>query len=111
MLVKPTLEKQLEIAIEKAMKDAYLAALKAVQDTTDKKSVDQNKVATDFAMKAKTCASDIASAIDTYIKSAQIIIPVGTTMVPAPSLVSPVGPCTGTITLVSPSTPIVGAIS
>ncbi len=102
MLVKTILEKQIESALEKAMKEAYLAALAAVQDTTDKKSTTQNKIASDFAAKAKTCASDIASAIDSYIKSAQITLTPGTTMVPMPTLISPVGPVTGTLTLAAP---------
>ena len=103
MLVKPLLQNQLETAIEKAMKDAYLAALAAVQDTTDKKSVTQDKIAGDFAAKAKTCAADIATAIDDYIKSAQITLNVGTLMTPMPTLISPVGPVTGVITLAAPT--------
>lgn len=101
---------QIESALEKAMKEAYLAAIKAVQDTSDKKSVNAEKIANDFAQKAKTCSSDIASAIDSYIKSAQIMIPIGTTFVPAPTLISPVGPCTGTITSTTPVT-LINSIS
>ncbi len=103
MLIKPILQNKIESALEKAMKEAYLAALQAVQDTSDKKSVSQDKIASDFAAKAKTCAADIATAIDDYIKSAQITLNVGTLMTPMPTLISPVGPVTGVITLAAPT--------
>ena len=110
MLVKETLQKQIEVAMYNAMKNALIEMGKAMQDAANG-SVDDNgnssfspDVAIEkFANEAKKCSVDIANAIDSYIKSATITINMGTVITPIPTLVSPAGPVTGVITLATPT--------
>lgn len=108
MLVKSELKDAIEKAIEKAMKEAFAATFeinssgdKDVQSEINKA---KDKISKKFAEKAKTCASDIADAIDKYIKSADITLNTGTLITPLPGLVSPSGPVSGVITLAAPTT-------
>ena len=101
MLVKAPMKSSIENAIESAMKEAYKAALDASKNE-DHENFSIDNVADKFAAKAKKCASDIADAIETYIKGAQLMIPSGMSFVPAPTLISPMGPCSGTITFTAP---------
>ena len=103
MLIKESLSLQISQAIFNAMKSAYIEALNTSKNqSSDNFNIDM--VASAFADKAKECSKDIASAIDSYIKSAVITLPLGTTMTPIPSsLISPAGPITGTLTLGAPT--------
>ena len=70
MLVKTKLEQNIQNALEKAMQKGFEEALKIIsnaQDNGSAKSV--SDVAKAFANEAKSCAGDIATAIDEYIKS------------------------------------------
>lgn len=107
MLVKDKLEKSISDALEKAMKEAFAATFEI--DSSDDKEVQsaldkaKDKISEKFAEKAKSCAGDIATAIDEYIKSAQITIGAGTNIIPGVGLVSPAGPVTGAIVTASPT--------
>jgi hypothetical protein len=107
MLVKSVLEKQIETAIYKAMKDAFNdmnTQLNNAKNLGDGSEFNPDSAIEAFANAASKCSSDIASAIDTYIKSAQIMIPIGTVMTPMPTLVTAAGPVTGVFTLAAPTT-------
>ena len=103
MLATYELNSNIESAIESAMKDAFLAALNASKNQ-DPKKFNIDDVAAQFADKAKTCANGISSAIEKYIKGAQIRIPIGSMFTPGPTLMSPTGPCTGSVTFIEPWT-------
>lgn len=108
MLVKQDLEKKIETAIHDAMKKAMSEMNKAMQNAVngngDGSDFSVSGAIDTFADEAKKCASDIASAIDEYIKSATITINAGTLIKPLPGLASPAGPVTGDITLAAPTT-------
>ena len=109
MLIKQNLQNSIENAVYNAMKSAMTELLNATTGCVDSngnviKQYNTNELIESFAGKAKTCANDIASAIDTYIKSATVTLNVGTLMTPLPTgLVSPTGPVTGVITLAAPT--------
>ena len=109
MLVK----EQLRSKIEKAIYEAMKAAMKQMMDATTgcvggdgnvSKKFSTDDIIEAFAGEAKKCSTDIATAIDDYIKSAQITMTPGTIISTLPTLVSPAGPVTGVITLASPLT-------
>ena len=103
MLNSTRLKIDIENALEKSFKEAFKETFNRVKDAGQKnKIVTNEQLSQVFAEEAKKCAGDIAKAIESYIKSAQIMIPSGTSFVPAPSLISPVGPCSGTITFTAP---------
>lgn len=104
MLVKAVLEQKISMALESAMSDALSKALEVANNTDQNRGVSPSDVARAFAESAKSCAGDIAEAIDEYIKSATITLNAGTLMTPLLGLMSPVGPVTGVITLASPTT-------
>ena len=107
MLVKQDLEKKIETAIHDTMKKAMIEMNKAMQNAVnrngDGSDFSVSSAVDTFADEAKKCASDIASAIDEYIKSVTITINTGTLITPLPGLVSPTGPVTGVITLAAPT--------
>jgi len=107
MLVKDKLQKSIEDALEKAMKEAFAATFEidSAEDSDVQGKIDEakKKISEKFAEKAKSCAADIATAIDDYIKSATITLNAGTLMTPMPTLISPAGPVTGAITLAAPT--------
>lgn len=109
MLVKQTLEDKIERAIHDAMKNAIdgmnKTMIKSVNNNGDGSDFSMNKAVDVFADESKKCAKDIADAIDEYIKSATIILNVNSQPIAiAPTLMSPTGPVTGSITLMSPAT-------
>jgi hypothetical protein len=91
-LIKPTLEKQLNSAFSKAMKK-FIEVVKGggAKDISDKA----------ISEAAKTFAADASTAIDTYIKSATIIVPAGQIVAGG----SAGGPVTGATT--TPSGPAI----
>lgn len=103
MLVVENLKSQLEITFEQAMRDSLIKAFKEISSSNDSSYVSPERVADIFAKEFKKCAGDIANSIDSYIKSAQITMNLGTTLVPAPGLSCSAGPVSGTFTLASPT--------
>jgi len=103
MLNKVALKTSIQLAIETAMMNAFQKALATGAKATKDNNITPMQVAKDFADEAKKCADGIANAIEIYVKSATIMIPMGTTFTSLPTLVSPTGPVTGALTLASPT--------
>jgi hypothetical protein len=108
MLVKDKLQKSIEDAVYNAMKSAMTEMMNATTGCVNEdgkviKEFKSDEIVETFAKEAKSCASDIATAIDDYIKSATITLNAGTLMTPMPTLISPAGPVTGVITLAAPT--------
>lgn len=101
MLNKTTLKERIEDAIETAMIKAFDAALLAAKCATEKDPIFNNNIAEAFASEAKKCSDEIADAIDEFVRSAQLIIPAGTSFSQGSTLSSPAGPVSGSITFSS----------
>lgn len=102
MLVKSILEFNIEIALQKAMKSGFEAALQATANASENNQISSDQVADAFAQEAKKCAGEIATAIDNYIKSATVTLNTGTIITSLPTLISPTGPVSGAITVAAP---------
>ena len=114
MLVKAELQNSIENALKDAMKNALMKMMEVTEeegknitfdsDGNPSSVIDSDKVADAFADEAKTCAADIATAIDKYIKSQTIQINIDTLPIAVgPTLACAVGPVTGAITLLTPA--------
>ena len=114
MLNKIELQAKIELAIYNAMKSALIEMgnemKRIAEGSKDGSDFSVDSAIEKFASEAKNCSSDIANAIDSYVKSARVTMNLGTIITPMPTLVSPAGPVTGTITLAAP-TFLDGAIS
>lgn len=99
MLNINSLEQSIKNSLEGAFKDALMSTFDAVKNGDE---VSPSDLAGKFSKSAGKYAHDIASAIDEYIRSAQITINTGTSLVGL-GLASPSGPVTGSLTLAAPT--------